>query len=48
MGGVWTLKTRTDDTGGFAEMLFATAGKRFVWLKHNEHPSWAALWWMTK
>lgn len=29
-------------------VLFATAGRRFVWLKLHEHPSCTALWWTTK
>lgn len=41
------MKARTDDTGGL-QRLAATAGKRFVWLKLDEHPSWTALWWKTK
>lgn len=29
-------------------MLFASAGRRFVWLKLDEHPDWTTLWWTTK
>lgn len=29
-------------------MLFAPAGRRFLWLNLDEHPSWTALWWTTK
>lgn len=29
-------------------MLFATAGRRFVWLNLDEHISWTALWRTTK
>lgn len=31
-----------------AEMLFATAGRRFVWLNLYDLVSWTALWWTTK
>lgn len=29
-------------------MLFATARRRFVWLKLDEHSGWTTLWWTTK